>query len=62
VASIIAASDARQRGVPFYGLAPAARILSVKVNAGETGFSSLARLRQARRRLPSPGSASNLFS
>ncbi|HEY9244356.1 MAG TPA: S8 family serine peptidase [Streptosporangiaceae bacterium] len=37
VASIIAASDARGRGVPFYGIAPAARILSVKVNTGETG-------------------------
>ena len=34
VASIIAASDARGRGVPFYGVAPAARILSVKVNTG----------------------------
>jgi type VII secretion-associated serine protease mycosin len=33
VASIIAASDARSRGIPFYGVAPAARILSVKVNS-----------------------------
>jgi membrane-anchored mycosin MYCP len=41
VASLIAASDARARGVPFYGVAPAARILSVKVNTGETGFSLL---------------------
>ena len=41
VASLIAASDARARGVPFYGVAPAARILSVKVNTGETGFSRL---------------------
>jgi hypothetical protein len=35
VASLIAASDARARGIPFYGVAPAARILSVKVNTGE---------------------------
>jgi membrane-anchored mycosin MYCP len=41
VASLIAASDARTRGIPFYGVAPAARILSVKVNTGETGFSRL---------------------
>jgi type VII secretion-associated serine protease mycosin len=41
VASLIAASDARARGIPFYGVAPAARILSVKVNTGETGFSRL---------------------
>jgi membrane-anchored mycosin MYCP len=41
VASIIAASDARDRGVPFYGVAPDARILSVKVNTGENGYSSL---------------------
>ena len=41
VASLIAASDARTRGVPFYGVAPAARILSVKVNTGETGVSRL---------------------
>jgi membrane-anchored mycosin MYCP len=41
VASIIAASDARGRGVPFYGVAPAARILSVKVNTGETGSTRL---------------------
>lgn len=37
VASLIAAADARPRGVPFFGVAPAARILSVKVNAGDTG-------------------------
>jgi membrane-anchored mycosin MYCP len=37
VASLIAAADARSRGIPFYGIAPAARILSVKVNAAETG-------------------------
>ncbi|HEY5990695.1 MAG TPA: S8 family serine peptidase, partial [Streptosporangiaceae bacterium] len=37
VASLIAAADARARGVSFYGVAPAARILSVKVNAGDTG-------------------------
>ncbi len=41
VASLIAATDARARGIPFYGVAPAARILSVKVNTGETGFSRL---------------------
>ncbi len=41
VASIIAAGDARGRGVPFYGVAPAARILSVKVNTGETGTTRL---------------------
>jgi membrane-anchored mycosin MYCP len=41
VASIIAGSDARGRGVPFYGVAPAARILSVKVNTGETGSTRL---------------------
>jgi membrane-anchored mycosin MYCP len=41
VASIIAASDARGRGVPFYGVAPAARILSVKVNTGDTGTTRL---------------------
>jgi type VII secretion-associated serine protease mycosin len=41
VASIIAAGDARARGIPFYGVAPAARVLSVKVNTGENGYSSL---------------------
>ncbi len=41
VASIIAASDKRARGIPFYGVAPAARILSVKVNTGENGYASL---------------------
>jgi membrane-anchored mycosin MYCP len=41
VASIIAAADARGRGVPFYGVAPAARILSVKVNTGDTGTTRL---------------------
>jgi membrane-anchored mycosin MYCP len=35
VASIIAASDERGMGVPFYGVAPAAQILSVKVNTAE---------------------------
>lgn len=34
VASIIAASDERAQGVPFYGVAPAAHILSIKVNTG----------------------------
>ncbi len=43
VASIIAASDARGRDVPFYGVAPDARILSVKVTIlGETGSTRLA--------------------
>lgn len=41
VASIIAASDHRARGVPFYGVAPAARILSIKVNTGDNGYASL---------------------
>lgn len=41
VASIIAASDERHRGIPFYGVAPAARILSVKVNSGENGYARL---------------------
>jgi len=41
VASLIAASDARGRGVPFYGVAPDAQILSVKVNTGETGSTGL---------------------
>jgi membrane-anchored mycosin MYCP len=31
VASIIAASDARAKGTPFYGVAPAAHILSIRV-------------------------------
>src|SRR5262249_59020452 len=35
VASIIAASDARTAGVPFYGVAPAARILSIRVQRQE---------------------------
>src|SRR5437899_2323842 len=35
VASIIAASDARARGIPFYGVAPAARILSIRVQQQE---------------------------
>ena len=39
VASIIAASDARAQGIPFYGVAPAARILSVKVSTQEQGGS-----------------------
>ncbi len=41
VASIIAAGDLRARGIPFYGVAPAARILSVRVNTGVNGYSSL---------------------
>jgi membrane-anchored mycosin MYCP len=36
VASIIAASDELDKGIPFYGVAPAARILSIKVNTGES--------------------------
>jgi membrane-anchored mycosin MYCP len=40
VAAIIAASDMRSRGVPFTGVAPAARILSVKVNSSENGSSA----------------------
>ncbi len=41
VASIIAASDERAQGVPFYGVAPAAHILSIKVNTGDNGYASL---------------------
>ncbi|HEY2577205.1 MAG TPA: S8 family serine peptidase [Streptosporangiaceae bacterium] len=41
VASIIAASDERSSGVPFYGVAPAARILSIKVNTTAGGFATL---------------------
>jgi type VII secretion-associated serine protease mycosin len=35
VASIIAASDGLSKGIPFYGVAPAAKILSIKVQASE---------------------------
>jgi membrane-anchored mycosin MYCP len=35
VASIIAASDARSKGIPFYGVAPAAHILSIRVQQHE---------------------------
>lgn len=35
IASIIAASDARARGIPFYGVAPAAHILSIRVQQQE---------------------------
>jgi membrane-anchored mycosin MYCP len=35
VASIIAASDEQSSGVPFYGVAPAARILSIKITTSE---------------------------
>jgi membrane-anchored mycosin MYCP len=38
VASIIAASDLRARGVPFTGVAPEARILSVKVTNNANSF------------------------
>ncbi|HET9897939.1 MAG TPA: S8 family serine peptidase [Streptosporangiaceae bacterium] len=37
VAAIIAASDIQAEGTPFEGVAPDARILSVKVNSDETG-------------------------
>ncbi|MBV9207154.1 MAG: type VII secretion-associated serine protease mycosin [Actinobacteria bacterium] len=37
VAAIIAASDIQAQGMPFEGVAPAARILSVKVNSQDTG-------------------------
>ena len=37
VAAIIAASDIQAQGMPFEGVAPAARILSVKVNSTDTG-------------------------
>jgi type VII secretion-associated serine protease mycosin len=39
VAAIIAASDIQAQGMPFEGVAPAARILSVKVNSQDTGSS-----------------------
>lgn len=41
VAAIIAASDIQAEGMPFEGVAPAVRILSVKVNSGETGSGRL---------------------
>jgi type VII secretion-associated serine protease mycosin len=41
VAGIIAGSDRRQDGLPFTGVAPAARILSVKVNQGDRGSTAL---------------------
>ena len=41
VAAIIGASDLQANGVGFEGVAPAARILSVKVNSGESGTSTL---------------------
>lgn len=41
VAAIIAASDIRAQGMPFEGVAPAARILSVKVNSQDTGSALL---------------------
>ncbi|MBV9448255.1 MAG: S8 family serine peptidase [Streptosporangiaceae bacterium] len=37
VASIIAAADRRADGIPFFGVAPSARILSVKVTSTESG-------------------------
>src|SRR5437879_6161374 len=47
VASIIAASDARARGIPFYGVAPAAHILSIRVQQQEatTGLTDAQRRR-----------------
>jgi membrane-anchored mycosin MYCP len=47
VASIIAASDARAKGIPFYGVAPAAHILSIRVQQqeGTSGESSAQRRR-----------------
>jgi type VII secretion-associated serine protease mycosin len=48
VASIIAAADARAKGIPFYGVAPAAHILSVRVQQQEgTGGLSDAQRRKA---------------
>jgi membrane-anchored mycosin MYCP len=41
VAAIIGASDLQAKGVAFEGVAPGARILSVKVNSGENGSSAL---------------------
>ena len=41
VAAIIAASDIQAQGMPFEGVAPAARILSVKVNSQDTGSAFL---------------------
>jgi membrane-anchored mycosin MYCP len=41
VAAIIGASDIQRQGVPFEGVAPAARILSVKVTNSENGGSPL---------------------
>jgi type VII secretion-associated serine protease mycosin len=41
IAGMIAASDLEARGFPFVGVAPEARILSVKVNSQETGSSNL---------------------
>jgi membrane-anchored mycosin MYCP len=41
IAAIIAASDMQARGVPFEGVAPGARILSIKVNNSDAGSSAL---------------------
>jgi membrane-anchored mycosin MYCP len=41
VASIIAAADRRTDGIPFFGVAPLARILSVKVTSTESGDARL---------------------
>jgi membrane-anchored mycosin MYCP len=41
VASIIGASDEAAKGEPFAGVAPAAKIISVKVNSQEKGTSNL---------------------
>jgi len=40
IAGLIAATDMQARGVPFVGVAPAAKILSVKVQSGEVGSPS----------------------
>lgn len=40
VAAIIAASDIQAQGMPFEGVAPAASIMSVKVNSQDTGSSA----------------------
>jgi membrane-anchored mycosin MYCP len=41
ISGIIAASDLEAKGFPFVGVAPEAKILSVKVNSQETGNSNL---------------------
>ncbi len=41
VAAIIASSDLRAQGMPFTGVAPAANIMSVKVNSQDNGTSAI---------------------